>query len=328
MRLIISTFLIAILTPVGLPSLHSAEVALTGKITVTPAKDEKTHPRLYRMKAHEFDYRMSLKYEMPSIGVSVYRLRFPSPVKSPYEINNTVYAEYYRPKGKGPFPGVIVLDVIGGKRVISRIMATHLAQHGIAALFVQMAYYEERQPKGERVRLISLNLPRTFNGIGQTVLDVRCATAWLEARPEVDGNQLGIVGTSLGSFLGSISAEMEPKLKKVAIVLGGGGLVDAYYDDPRAEQYRKPYEALGGTKDLIRKLVADVDPLTHAHRLKDRKVIMFAGERDQVVLPKMAKAMWEASGKQKIHWYDCDHIEAALYFLPIMREIVHHFRHP
>ena len=43
----------------------------------------------------------------------------------------------------------------------------------------------------------------------QTVLDLRWATAWMESRPEIDKARLGIMGTSLGSFVAALTAEMD-----------------------------------------------------------------------------------------------------------------------
>ena len=40
-----------------------------------------------------------------------------------------------------------------------------------------------------------------MDAIRQTVLDNRCAAAWLASRPEIDAKKLGIHGTSLGSFM-------------------------------------------------------------------------------------------------------------------------------
>src|ERR1700730_11423438 len=97
--------------------------------------------------------------------------------------------------------------------------------------------------------MITANYKASIDNVRQTVLDVRQSTAWLESRPEIDAKRLGVLGTSLGSFMGSLPAEMEPKLSRVAILLGGGGLVDAYYDDPRGEAYRKAWELLGGNKE-------------------------------------------------------------------------------
>jgi dipeptidyl aminopeptidase/acylaminoacyl peptidase len=161
--------------------------------------------------------------------------------------------------------------------------------------------------------------------VRQTVLDLRVAAAWLEARPEIDKNRLGIMGTSLGSFMAALTAEMEPKLGRVAVLLGGGGFADAYYDHPKAASYRKVYEALGGTKEKLTRILAPVDPLTCAANLKDHKLLILAGKRDSIVPPKMAEALWQASGRQKIVWYDCDHYGAIVYLPSALDHIVKHF---
>jgi dienelactone hydrolase len=282
-------------------------------------------PERYRLDPSEFPFEMMVLRQLPASGLSIFAVRFPSPLTSQCLENNTVYAEYYRPAGPGSFPGVIVLDITGGDQALSRTIATCLAQNKIAALFVQMAYYGPRRPAGSKLRLLSTNIPRTMEAIRQTVLDIRRATAWLEARPEIDRNRLGIHGTSLGSMIGALAAEMEPKLNRVSIALGGGGLVDAYYDDPRAAPYRKVWEAFGGTKKKAIEGLSPVDPLTYAGNLKDRRVLMIAGKRDEIVPPKCTEALWRAAGEPRIIWYDCTHYGAALYFAPMMKEVVKHF---
>src|SRR5437773_2721431 len=102
-----------------------------GKIAFKPLGDQSCVPERYRLKAHEFTYEMRLKREIPQAGVDVYELKYPSPVKCHFEENNTVYAEYYRPKEGGPFPAVIVLDILGGDQSVSRMQATALANNKI-----------------------------------------------------------------------------------------------------------------------------------------------------------------------------------------------------
>jgi dienelactone hydrolase len=297
-----------------------------GMVRFQPAGDQREIPERYRLEPHTFTYEMNLKRDLPTSGVQVYEVRFASPVVSDCPANNTVYAEYYRPLGSGPFPGAIVLDITGGDQSLSRTICNCLAQSQIAALFVQMAYYGPRRPPGSKLRLLSTNLPRTMDGIRQTVLDIRRATAWLEGRPEIDRKRLGIHGTSLGSMVGALAAEMEPKLSRVSIALGGGGLVDAYYDHPRAASYRKIWEKLGGSKETIARVLAPIDPITCAGNLKGRSVLMIAGKRDEIVPPSATEALWKAAGKPRIVWYDCTHYGAALYFGPILNEVVKHFK--
>jgi dienelactone hydrolase len=296
-----------------------------GKFTFRPVGDETKLPERYRLEKYEFAWKLDPKRDLPVSGVEIYTLTFPSSVKSPQAENNTVWAEYYRPKGKGPFPGVIVLDILAGDQNLSRNIARHLAQNGIAALFVQMAYYGPRHtPDGPR--LLSPNIDHTMAAIRQTVLDCRCAAAWLESRPEVDPKQLGILGTSLGSFMSALTAAMEPRLNRVVLLLGGGGLVDAFFEHPKAKPYLEMAQSVGITKEKLRKLIAPADPLTYADQLKERDLLMIAASRDDVVPPKAARQLWEATGKQQIIWLDSTHVGAAIYIFDVAGPIVKHFK--
>jgi dienelactone hydrolase len=321
-------FMLAAILLLSISSAPAAEPPATekGTFTFTPLGDQKDIPERYRLTPRKSEYQLDLIHPLPGLDVTLYQLRFPSPVKSATPENNTVYAEYYRPDGDGSFPCVIILDVTAGNQMLSRTLGAYLAHHRIAGLFVQMAYYGPRRPPGSKLRLMSPNIPHTIEAVRQTVLDLRMATAWMASRPELDPKRLGILGTSLGSFLSALTAEMEPRLERVVVMLGGGGLADAYYDHPRAEPYRKVFEALGGTKEQVKRLIAPVDPITCAANLKSRKFLMLAASRDDVVPPQTARWLWEASGKQKIVWYDTTHVGAALSIADGLTHILAHFQ--
>jgi murein DD-endopeptidase MepM/ murein hydrolase activator NlpD/cephalosporin-C deacetylase-like acetyl esterase len=297
-----------------------------GTVRFVPRGDQKNVPERYRLQEHEFDWEMNPKGTLALAGIEVYELRFPSPLKTPHAENNIVHAEYYRPKKPGPLPCVIVLDITGGNQTLSRTIARHLAQNDIGGLFVQMAYYGPRRPKGSSMRLLSYNVEHTFAAIQQTVLDLRRAAAWMESRPEIDKNRLGIMGTSLGSFMAALTAEMEPKLGRLCVMLGGGGFIDGYYDHPLAGPYRKFYESVGGTKELLEQMIAPIDPITYAGNLKDRKVLIVAARNDEVVPPRMAENLWKATGQQRIIWLNTGHYSAVLYLVPGLTSVVEHFQ--
>jgi dienelactone hydrolase len=296
-----------------------------GEFLFSPAADCNPVPNRYRLGERSFTYELTHRVDLPSAEVRISHLTFPSPVETAQTENNTVHAEYYRPLSQGSFPAVIVLDITAGDQRLSRSIATYLAQHQVCALFVQMAYYGPRRPPGSRLRLLMPNIEHSLAAIRQTVLDLRVATAWLQSRPEVDSTRVGILGTSLGSFMATLTAEMEPKLGRLAVLLGGGGVVDAYYDHPQAAPYRKVYEALGGTKEKLAAIIAPADPLTCASNLKERRVLILAGKRDEIVPPRMAEALWRASGQQRIVWFDCTHYGAVAYIAQALRLILDHF---
>lgn len=297
-----------------------------GTVHFKPHGDQQNIPERYRLAEHRFDWEMNRHQEIPGIGVEVFQVRFPSPVETAWKENNTVHAEYYRPKTDGPFPAVIVLDITGGNQQLSRTIARHLAQNGVGGLFVQMAYYGPRRPPNSSMRLLSYDLPHTLDAVKQTVLDMRRAAAWLEPRPEVDPKRLGILGTSLGSFMAALTCEMEPKLGRAAILLGGGGFVDAYYDHPLAKPHRDFWEKIGGTKEMVKSVLEPIDPISRAELLKDRKVLIVAARHDEIVPPKMSEALWNASGRQKILWLNAGHYSAILFLPAGLKDIVEHFK--
>jgi dienelactone hydrolase len=297
-----------------------------GTVTFTPRGEQKDVPKDYRLEAHRFDYEMTPKRELPVSGIEQFELRYPSPVESPHKENNTVWAEYYRPKKAGPMPGVIVLDITAGDQTLSRVISRHLAQNGIAALFVQMAYYGPRRPPGSSARLLSTDLEQNLAAVRQTVLDLRRATAWLESRPEIDKKRLGIMGTSLGSFVATLTAEMEPKLGRLTVLLGGADFVEGYWDHPEAVKYRKIFEALGGKKEQIKELIAPIDPITCVKNLRECKVLIIAAKNDEIVPPRMAETLWRETGKQQIIWLNSGHYTAALYLVQGFKSVVDHFQ--
>lgn len=291
-----------------------------------PADDAKAPiAERFRLENYSGEYNLKLRYDLRHSGVTVYDLTFPSPVKTDIAENNTVYAEYFRPKTQAKVPAVVVLDIMQGNQLIARGEAMWLAQNGVAAMVVVLPHYNQRRAPGSKVKLVSPDIVRTMEGIRQGVLDCRCAIAWLAARPEVSADNLGMVGTSLGSFLTALTSANEPRIKNVCMVLGGGGLVDAYYDHPKAKPVTEWIDRFGG-KRLVKNLVAPVDPITYAAQLKGKNLLMIAAKDDEIVPPKAATQLWEATGKQRIVWLDSGHVTAAFYLMSVLQEMRDHVR--
>jgi dienelactone hydrolase len=310
----------------GLPAAGAPGPATVEKVRFKPVDDQASVAERYRLDECEFECRIKLKRELVVSKIDIHELTFPSPVKSKYPENNTVHAEYFVPKGKGPFPGVILLDILDGTQVVNHTIATILTSQGIAALCVHLPYYGPRRPAEKRVRFITSDINHSLDAIRQAVLDNRCATAWLASRPEIDSKKLGIHGTSLGSFMAALTAAAEPRLHKVSLMLGGGGLVDAYWDHPQAKPYLQVLSVWGADKESLKKAIAPADPITYADNLKKRDLLMIAASRDDVVPPAAAKALWEATGKQKIVWFNATHVGAVVYLFDATEHIVKHFR--
>lgn len=285
-----------------------------------PTADEAAVPAQFRLEESEFAYELEPLRSMDRAEVST--LRFPSPVESPDPVNNTVHAEYFRSNVPGKRPAVVVLHILGADFALARFYAARLAAHGVHAVFLKLPYYGERRPPGSDRRMVSLDIERTTGAMRQGVCDVRRAIAWLGSREEVDEKRLGVTGISLGGIVSSLVAAVDPRVERTALLLAGGDLPTILWNAPEAEakKAKERWIAAGMTLEKLRELTAPYDPLTHAARLKGKRVLMQCGKVDEVIPPSCAIALWEAAGRPAITWFDCGHYSAVGYLLPAIHE--------
>lgn len=294
-----------------------------GEATFRATEAEREIPRQFRLSAATFAYELEQVRDTPNYTVG--RLRFPSPIVTADVANNTVHAEYFRPKAAGRRPAVVVLHILGADFALSRYYAARLADRGVAALFVKLPYYGERRGPDGQKRFLSADIDRSVASMGQGVCDVRRAAAWLAGRPEVDPSRLGVTGISLGGIVSSIAASVDPTLNRAALLLAGGGLGEVLWEMPEAAKYRLLWVASGRTKADLITLTSPLDPLTYAQGLRGKRVIMMAGRVDEVIPARAAEALWEKAGRPTIRWFECGHYSAAGYLLPAIRDAVEFF---
>ena len=226
-----------------------------------------------------------------------------------------MHCEYFRPAKPGKYPACVVLHILGGDFPLARVFAYHLAQHGVAALFVKMPYYGERRQPGVNIRMVSTNPAQTVEGLTQGVKDIRYAAAWLAAQDEVDAQQLGIFGISLGGIMATLAAEAEPRFARCCPVLAGGdlGRVLADSQERHLVEAKRRWTADGHTLPELLDLMKTIDPCNYGAALQARKVLMLNASHDEVIPRKCTDSLWEAIGRPPIFWYDAGHFTAMLY---------------
>ncbi len=301
------------------PTATHVEIPATGTVDFKITPDESQVAERFRMQDHPFLF--TAKSERTSGDVQVTKITFPSPVTTEIEENNTVHGLYFQPPGKGPFPGVVVLHILGGDFILSQTIANALARNGVAALAIKMPYYAERRRPGHPRRMLSNNIEESIEGMTQGVLDIRRSVAWVRDRPEVNDADLGITGISLGGLMSALSAAAEPRVRKVGIQLAGGNLAEAIWDRENKETkgFRENWLAKGGTRETFIKVVMPVEPTTYGHLLKGRQVLMLAARQDEIFPVSSTMALWKSIGEEpELIWLeDAGHYTALLY---IMRE--------
>ena len=293
-----------------------------GEARFVPTAAEPGVPALYRLEAATYAFETEPALDEPAYTVA--RVRFPSPVVTKDEVNNTVHAEYFRPKVEGKRPAVVVLHILGADFALSRYYAARLASAGVGALFVKLPYYGERRPPGHANRFLSTDIPETSLAMRQAICDIRRAGSWLAGRPEVDPTRVGVTGVSLGGITAALALAVDPALTEGVLILAGGELDEILWtmDERDADRWRRAWADAGRTRADLKALTRDFDPMTYADRLKGKRLLMLAGSVDEVVPASSARALWDAAGRPPIRWLDCGHYSWAGFALPTFREAV------
>lgn len=278
----------------------------------------------FALPAHSFSYEEEMVADgSPKVTVSY--VTFPSAVTTPVEANNTVHCEYYRPKREGRVPGVVVLHILGGDFPLSRMFCNALALRGTAALFVKMPYYGPRRGPGVERRMISKDPAETVEGMTQAILDVKRGAAWLAARPEIDPEQLGIFGISLGGITGALAATAEPRLHNVCLLLAGGDIGRVAWESPEVAEVREYWIKKGGSRDAFFALMKEVDPVTYAASMRGRRILMLNATDDEVIPRACTESLWKAFGEPEIVWYSGGHYSVGRHIFDAMVRVTQFF---
>jgi len=296
-----------------------------GDVRFTPCAIEAELPEMFRLEAHEFSFAQEFD-ETVSPTLALSRVTFPSPVITAHANNNTVHTEYFRPLDPGKHPGVVVLHILGGDFDLSRLFCRHLASNGVAALFVIMPYYGPRRQPDAPARMISEDPRETVKGLRQAVLDIRRARAWLASQDEVDAERLGIFGISLGGITTALVATAEPRFGNVCMMLAGGDLAQVSWTSPELKKLRDRWVAQGGTKEEYIELLAQVDPVTHAGLVRERRILMLNASHDEVIPKSCTESLWKAFGQPEIVWYDAGHYSAMRYVFDGLHRVTRFFQ--
>jgi dienelactone hydrolase len=141
-------------------------------------------------------------------------LRFTSAVDTPYPENNLVRARFFpaKPRFKRGNKAVVLLPHWNSHAAQHVALCEGIAALGISCLRISLPYHDKRMPP-ELTRAdyaVSANVARTIDATRQDVIDVRSCFDWLRREGFED---LGIVGTSLGSCYAFLASAHDERIK-------------------------------------------------------------------------------------------------------------------
>jgi hypothetical protein len=206
-------------------------------------------------------------------------LRFTSAVQTPYPENDAVNARWYQEKqvlplrqvqgqddkfigGRRPKQAMIVMPQWNADAFSHNVLCEMFNKFGIAALRLSKPYHDVRRP-AELERsdyAVSANVGRTIAATRQAVADIRCCVDWLESQGY---EQIGVLGTSLGSAYAFIAAAMDARIRVCAFNHASTQFGDVVWTGQSTRHVKAAFEHAGLTQDEVRAIFAGVSPMTY-----------------------------------------------------------------
>jgi dienelactone hydrolase len=228
-------------------------------------------------------------------------------------------ARYYRGKGEGANPLVVVLPVWGVSAYPSdTIVAGLRARAGGAVNILQVdgerllfdwATMGDARTEEEFHALLALMVERFIN----TVSDVRRLVDWAETRPEIDPQRIAVVGFSMSALVGSIVMATEPRIDAGVLVLGGADLQEILaVCNGRIRQTRENLLkrfgwSLEQFKEELKGPLAVINPARFAGRVDPAGVLVIEAAADSCIPKPARERFWQALGRPERVSYQYDH---------------------
>jgi dienelactone hydrolase len=133
----------------------------------------------------------------------------------------TVPALVARPIGPvEPLPAVVVLHGLGGTKEGMAGLMTDLARRGYLALAIDARWHGERGPGLQAAMIRAYREGHGHPYVFDTVFDLFRTLDYLQTRPDVDPERLGMIGVSMGGQETWITAALDPRVKVAVPVIG------------------------------------------------------------------------------------------------------------
>jgi len=205
-------------------------------------------------------------------------LTFTSRIASPWPENNLVHARFFRARATGP--AVVLLPNWNAKWHGQLNLCRWLNALGITVLRLSLPYHDRRVAKGhERAdQLVGSNVGLTLQATRQAITDTRQCLRWLEQQGYT---RLGLVGTSIGSAVGSITMAHDSAVRAGAFLHVSTYFADAVRTGMSTMHVWEGMRTKVSEEEL-RRYWTPISPVPYMHRLRDtgQRLLMVSGRYD------------------------------------------------
>jgi cephalosporin-C deacetylase-like acetyl esterase len=277
---------------------------------------------------------------------SSYLVDFPSAFQDGCWGSSTVRGEYFQPARSGYAPLIILLHGMGDHSVIPcKLLARSLAGNGTACMVLYLVLHSSRLPEEMRRRYPVFTSEEWFQIYQTSVIEVRQVIDWADKRAEIDGGRVAVVGISFGGFISAITMGIDQRVRAGVFIVSAGnsekvnrmsqlGTIIKDYRRTEAEYQSLQQSYMQYLAEVAERGVDNVtpaqpgfliDPMTYAHRLRQRPLLMINARWDEAISADAALDFWRACDRPNIVWLPATHATIWLWYPLIRRKIVGFF---
>ena len=236
--------------------------------------------------------------------------------------DHNILIDFYDVAGDNKTPVIMCLPVLGGhNNQFANSFARYFAENGYAVVIVH------RQDQYKDLR----DVEKIEETLRQIVFDHRQVVDWIELQDELDSNNIGVFGISMGGIKGLLVSALEPRIKVSVIGLAGGNLPYILISSHESEIKKRIaalMQDLGLTQsEVLAKLQAEIqtDPLAYAPYIDARNMLLINAVFDRVIFPKAARELRRAMGKPERIYLFSGHYTAIGYIPYVKQEALEFF---
>jgi hypothetical protein len=222
------------------------------------------------------------------------RLRWFSPITTPWADNNHVHVDYYLGPNGPEAPTVLMLHALmSASDVGYRRWAARFNERGWNACFLHLPYHYSRKPawrmNGELA--MTADLIRTAEGLRQGVSEARQLMELLRGH---GCKEFALWGTSYGGWIGALLLSVERDFRWAGLMAPIVDLEHAVWHSPAGAAIRRELRRVGVDEPQVSPHFRLVSPVLGSPLDEDARIVLCAGKHDRVAEPEDIEALHRA----------------------------------
>jgi hypothetical protein len=223
--------------------------------------------------------------------------------------DNLVEGQYFRPRGAGPKPLVVVMPIWGTSAYPPEKISVGYARrsdahiiwiYGNAPVF---PWSELRSaPSEEAFEALARDSVERYRS---AVVDMRRLVDWATTQPDIDASRIAFVGFSMSALVTATLLANEPRISAGVLMMGAANFADVFSvcGNRAGEVRRHVLDSFDWTVDeyraFFKELFDPADPARFPGRYDPTRILMIDAMFDDCMPESARAALWEITGHPK-----------------------------